>query len=128
MRLLLDTHAIIWYVDQDQLLSSSAHSAIDDPGNDILVSAASIWEIAIKVGLGKLTLSNAYLPWMNQALAALGASILPITIEYANVQVALPHHHGDPFDRCMIAQALFESVQIVSVDSAFDAYGVSRLW
>ncbi len=127
MRLLIDTHAVIWYVDQDHLLSPAAHSAITDPANDIVLSAVTIWEVAIKVGLGKLTLSQPYRLWINQALADLGATVLPITVEYADAQAALPMHHRDPFDRLLIAQALVEGVALVSVDTQFDLYGVDRL-
>ncbi len=128
MRLLIDTHCVIWYVDQHHLLSTKAHAAITDSANDLLLSAATIWEISIKVGLGKLTLTSAYRSWMNQAIADLGLAILPITVEYADVQAGLPHHHGDPFDRLIIAQALTEGIAIISGDPAFDAYGVTRLW
>jgi PIN domain nuclease of toxin-antitoxin system len=128
MRLLIDTHAVIWYVDQDHLLSPLAHSAITDSANDIVVSAATIWEVAIKVGLGKLTLSQPYRLWMNQALADLGATVLPITVECADAQAALPAHHRDPFDRLLIAQAMVEGIALVSADSQFDIYGVHRLW
>jgi PIN domain nuclease of toxin-antitoxin system len=128
MRVLLDTHALIWYVDQDHLLSPTAHAAITDPNNDLLLSAATVWEVAIKVGLGKLTLSLPYRQWMNQAMNDLGLALLPVTVEYAAVQAALPHHHGDPFDRLLVAQALTEGVVLVSADAAFDPYGVTRLW
>ena len=94
----------------------------------IVLSAATIWEVAIKVGLGKLTLSQPYRLWMNQALADLGATVLPITVEYADAQAALPAHHRDPFDRLLIAQAMVEGIALVSVDSQFDSYGVHRLW
>ena len=86
MRLLLDTQAIIWYVDQDQMLSAAAHAAITDPQNDLLLSAATIWEIAIKVGIGKLALSLPYRQWMQKAIADLGLSLLPVTVKYADVQ------------------------------------------
>jgi PIN domain nuclease of toxin-antitoxin system len=128
MRLLIDTHALIWYVDQDHLLSSAAHAAISDPANELLVSAAVIWEIAIKVGIGKLTLSQPYKIWINQAIADLRLTVLPVTVDYAEVQSGLPHHHGDPFDRLMIAQATVEGIPIISADTAFDPYGVARLW
>ena len=82
MRLLIDSHALIWYVDQDQQLSSVSHAAISDPTNELLLSAGSIWEIAIKIGLGKLVLTQPYLPWMSQALNDLGITVLPITVEY----------------------------------------------
>jgi len=128
MRLLIDTHALIWYVDQDHLLTPTARAAIDDPSNDILVSAATIWEIAIKVGIRKFALSQPYRTWMDQALTDLAASVLPITVEYSDAQASLPYHHGDPFDRLMIAQAMTDGLPIVSIDAAFDAYGVRRIW
>jgi PIN domain nuclease of toxin-antitoxin system len=128
MRCLIDTQSLIWYVDQDHLLSSSAHVAITDPANDLLLSAASVWEIAIKVGLGKLTLSLAYRQWMVKAIADLGLAVLPITVDYADVQAGLPRHHGDPFDRLIVAQAIVETVPVISSDVRFDAYGISRIW
>jgi PIN domain nuclease of toxin-antitoxin system len=128
MRLLLDTQPLIWYVDQDHLLSAAAHQAIGDPANELLISAATVWEIAIKVGLGKLKLSLPYRQWMTQAIADLNLALLPITVEYADVQAVLPRHHRDPFDRLLIAQAMVEQIPIVSGDPAFDAYSVQRLW
>ena len=128
MRLLLDTHALIWYVDQDHLLSPAAHAAITDPTNDLLLSAGSVWEIAIKVGLKKLTLSLPYRTWVERAINDLGLSILPITIEYADFQTVLPRHHGDPFDRMLVAQSLIDKLPLVSADGTFDQYGVTRLW
>ena len=128
MRHLIDSQSLIWYVDQDHLLSRTAHAAITDPNNVLLLSAATIWEIAIKVGLNKLSLSMAYRPWMNKAIADLGLSVLPITVEYADVQAGLPPHHRDPFDRLLVAQALFENVPIISADAILDQYGVTRVW
>lgn len=128
MKLLLDTHAVIWWVDHDELLSDSAHEAIADPQNELLISAASIWEIAIKVGIGKLKLSQPYRDWMNQAITDLRALILPISVEACSTQSGLPLHHGDPFDRLIVAQSFVEQTTIVSNDAAFDLYGVNRLW
>jgi PIN domain nuclease of toxin-antitoxin system len=128
MRHLIDTQSVIWYVDQDQLLSPTAHAAITDPANDLLLSAASVWEIAIKVGLGKLTLSLPYRQWMTQAIADLSLSILPITVDYADIQTGLPQHHRDPFDRLIVSQALVEGVPVISADPQFDAYGITRIW
>lgn len=127
MRLLLDSHALIWYVDQDHLLSPASHAAITDPSNDLLLSAGSIWEIGIKIGLGKLVLSQPYKLWMTQAINDLGLTVLPITVEYSDLQAALPRHHGDPFDRLLVAQATLEQVPIVSGDARIDAYAVNRL-
>jgi len=128
VKILLDSHALIWYVDQDQLLSSRAHAAITAPANDLFVSVASIWEIAIKSGLKKLTLSLPYRQWVEKALRDLSAELLPIEVAHAEALAALPAHHRDPFDRMMIAQALVEGTPVVTVDSSFDAYGISRLW
>ncbi len=92
------------------------------------MSAATIWEIAIKVGLSKLSLSIPYQVWMSQAIVDLGASILPVTVEFAGAQSVLPSHHRDPFDRLMIAQALNEGLTLISKDSVFHLYGVHQLW
>ena len=128
MRLLIDSHALIWFVDQHQQLSTVSHAAMSDPSNELLLSAGSIWEIAIKVGLGKLVLTQPYLLWMSQALSDLGITVLPVTVEYADAQANLPKHHSDPFDRLIVAQAIIEKVSIVSADGRIDAYGITRLW
>ncbi len=128
MRLVLDTHALIWYVDRDHLLSPTAHAAITNPANELFLSAATVWEMAIKVGIGKLTLSGPYRLWIEKAVTDLRLIHLPVTIEYADAQARLPHHHGDPFDRLLIAQALTDGIAVVGADAVFDRYGVTRLW
>lgn len=122
------SHALIWYVDQDKLLSIASHAAISDPANDLLLSAGSIWEIGIKIGLGKLLLTQPFKVWMNQAISDLHVTVLPLTVEYVDVQSNLPKHHGDPFDRLIVAQAIVEQVSIISADVNLDAYGISRIW
>ena len=128
MRLLVDTHALIWAVDDPSKLSRRAVRVLEDSANELLLSAATIWEIAIKVGVKKLSLSHPYRQWMNKAIADLGLTLLPITVEYSDVQAALPRHHGDPFDRMLAAQAQVENVPLVSADLFFDQYGVRRIW
>jgi PIN domain nuclease of toxin-antitoxin system len=128
MRVLIDSHALIWYVDQDNLLSLASHAAISDPANDLLLSAGSIWEIGIKVGLSKLVLTRPFSPWMNQAISDLHVTVLPLSVEYVDVQSNLPKHHGDPFDRLIVAQAIVERVSIISADAKLDAYGITRIW
>jgi PIN domain nuclease of toxin-antitoxin system len=128
VRLLVDAHAFIWAVDDPSKLGTQAVTALQDPGNDLLLSAGTIWEIAIKVGLGKLSLSMPYRQWMNQAITDLGMTVLPITVEYADVQGNLPKHHGDSFDRLLVAQAQMENMALVSADPGFDPYGINRLW
>lgn len=128
MRLLLDTHTLIWSAEAPGRLSPAALSAVQDPLNDRLLSAATLWELSIKVGQGKLSLSLPYRQWIERAIADLKLSILPVTVEYADRQSILPWHHKDPFDRLLIAQSLVEGIPIVSVDVAFDPYGVTRIW
>src|SRR4051794_22051324 len=128
MRLLVDSHSLIWAVDDPSRLSPAATVALQDPANELLMSAATVWEIAIKVGLGKLTLSLPYRDWMNRAIIDLSLTILPVTVEYADAQVALSWHHRDPFDRLLVAQVLTERIPIVSADAQLDAYGITRVW
>src|SRR5208283_4660135 len=110
------THAVIWAVDDPAKLSSPAAKAIEDPSNELLISAGTIWEVSIKVGLEKLSLSMPFRQWMEKAIADLGLTLLPINVEYADVQAGLPRHHGDPFDRLLAAQARVENVSLVSAD------------
>jgi PIN domain nuclease of toxin-antitoxin system len=125
---LLDTHAPIWAVDDPADLGPGVRAALDDESNEALISATTIWEIAIKTGLGKLRLSLPYREWMNRAIADLGSTILPITAEYADVQASLPYHHRDPFDRMLSAQAKVENITLASNEGTFDRYGIKRLW
>ena len=128
MRVLIDSHALIWYVDQDNLLSPSSYAAISDPTNELLLSAGSIWEIGIKVGLGKIILTQPFKLWINQAISDLDITVLPLSVEYVDVQSNLPRHHGDPFDRLIVAQSIIEQVPIISADPNLDAYGITRVW
>lgn len=128
MRLLLDTHTLIWSTDDPSKLSSAATIQLADLGNDLLLSAATIWELSIKCGQGKITLSMPYRQWVLKAIADLGLSILPVTVEYADRQSALHPHHKDPFDRLLIAQSLTDRIPVVGSDATFDLYGVKRIW
>lgn len=126
--MLLDSHSLIWAVDDPSQLSQDAAFALRDPANDVFVSAATIWELAIKCGLGRLKLSVPYRRWMEQAVVDLGAEILPINIQYADVQASLPLHHRDPFDRLIVAQSQAEQIAVVSNDAVLDLYGIQRVW
>jgi PIN domain nuclease of toxin-antitoxin system len=128
MRLLVDAHTVLWAVDDASRLSATATAALQDPANQLLIGAGTIWELSIKVSLGKLTLSLPFRHWMDQAVADLRLSILPITVEHVDRQVSLPFHHRDPFDRLLVSQALVETFGIVSSDSQLDAYGTTRVW
>jgi len=128
MRLLIDTHALIWYVDQDHLLSPASHAAISGPSSELLLSGVSIWEIAIKVSLKKLVLSLPYRAWIEKAIDDLRLTVLHITLDHADALLGLPFRHRDPFDRLIAAQAQVEGVPLVSADSVFDHYGITRVW
>lgn len=130
MTVLLDTHALLWYVLADNNLSSVAEKIIADAGNEVLISPASYWEIAIKVSIGKYTLSQSLDSFIQGCQVRYGFRILPIEPRHADRITSLPHFkdHKDPFDRLLVAQALTEGISIVSNDSRLDAYGVSRLW
>ena len=128
MRLLLDTHAFLWFITDDQQLSAIAEGLISDADNEILISPASYWEIAIKVRLGKYPLSTPYETMITRGIDGNGFKVLPIEPRHTAVLTAMPFHHRDPFDRLIVAQAEVERVPIVSVDAVLDAYGVQRLW
>jgi PIN domain nuclease of toxin-antitoxin system len=124
VKLLLDTHAVIWFTEDAPQLSSSAAAAIEDPANDILLSAVVAWEIAIKRGLGKLRVANNYV----DVMLAAGSRELPVAIEHARRVENLPPHHSDPFDRLLVAQAINENAAIVTSDQRIARYEVSVLW
>lgn len=128
MRLLLDTHAFLWWLAGDEALSAAARTAIADDGNDILVSAASTWEIATKHRLGKLPGVAAIVSDLETAIAGQGFIGLPIGVRHGQAGGALPGPHRDPFDRMLIAQAMVENLALVSNETRFDNYGVRRIW
>jgi PIN domain nuclease of toxin-antitoxin system len=128
MTLLLDTHAFLWFCQDDPALSVAARTHIENPNNRKLVSVASCWEIAIKAGLGKLKLGEPSASYIPAALTRTCFEAIPITIAHATHVETLPLHHRDPFDRLLVAQAIVEGLQIVSGDPILDAYGISRVW
>lgn len=128
MRLLLDTHALLWFVLGDPRLIRSALDQILDPAQVKLVSPASYWEIAIKISLGKYTLNEPYETFVQRGIFGNGFRILPIEPSHTAALTTLPFHHRDPFDRLLVAQALVEQIPILSADAAFDVYGVVRRW
>jgi len=128
MRLLLDTHAFLWFVLNDAKLSSTARGVISDPLNAVAISPASYWELAIKVSLGKYQLSAPFQLFMEQQIAVNRFEILHILVSHAAALTTLPLHHRDPFDRLLVAQAIAEQIPLVSGDAALDAYGIQRLW
>ena len=128
MKLLLDTHAFLWYSLDDPKLSTLAETLIDDPANDKFISPASYWELAIKISVGKYTLVQPYEDFLRHGIDDNGFIILPIERRHTALLTNMPFHHRDPFDRLLIAQALVEQMSIISNDALFDAYGIQRLW
>ena len=128
MNLLLDTHAFLWFIAGDSNLSKDARSAIEDENNTCYLSVASLWEIAIKVSLGKLELTEPFETLIPEQLAENGIELLDISVEQTALVASLPFHHRDPFDRLIAAQAQTEQMTLVSADEIFDIYDVTRLW
>ncbi len=128
MRVLLDTHALLWWVADSRRLSERARAAIRNEANDVVVSAVSAWEIATKHRLGRLPGADGLAGDIRGAIVGQGFSELPISIADAERAGRLPGPHRDPFDRLLIAQALAHDLAIVSNEKPFDLYGAPRLW
>lgn len=126
MTVLLDTQAFLWWTQDDPQLSSAARQTI--AASECLLSLASCWEVAIKASLNRIQFDRPLAQFFTEQLLACGISLLPIEFRHAMRVAQLPFHHRDPFDRLLVAQAIEERLEIVSSDSAFDAYGISRLW
>lgn len=128
MRILLDTHTLIWFFAGNSQLSATARILIEDEDNHKLVSIASIWEMAIKESKGLLNLSVPFEEYIAQKLSLEDFNLLNINLEHLNAIVTMPFHHKDPFDRLLISQSMVEVIPILSKDSAFDAYAINRIW
>lgn len=128
MRLLLDTHALLWYSTDDSQLSPQAAAFISDGQNEVFVSAATPWELAIRISIGKYPLNAPFETFIKTAIDGNRFSLLAIEPRHAAQLIVLPYHHRDPFDRMIIAQAVVEGITIVSCDKFFDAYPVKRIW
>lgn len=127
MRVLLDTHALLWFALNDPQVSSLAMSHIMDPANEKFVSPAS-WEIAIKISVKKYSLSKPYPDFMKEAIDSNGFSYLHIEPKHTSLLTTLPFHHKDPIDRLLVAQAIVESMPLISNDVLLDPYPITRLW
>jgi PIN domain nuclease of toxin-antitoxin system len=128
MKLLLDTHTLLWFLGEPDYLPPRVLAAIVAAGSDAAVSIGSLWEIAIKASLNKVYLPKNYDELFPQAVPDSGLSLLPIQPAHLVVVSRLPLHHRDPFDRLLIAQAMVEGLTLVSVDNRFAAYGTPLLW
>ena len=131
MKLLLDTHTFLWHADGDPKMSAAATALLIDPANELFLSMASVWELAIKMGLKKLTVSAPYVAFMTRAITGYGITILPMTFDDCAAYEQLPFpdpQHRDPFDRMIVVHAVRNGLSVVGVDAALDPYGVTRLW
>jgi PIN domain nuclease of toxin-antitoxin system len=131
VKLLLDTHTFLWHAEGDPRMSAAAIALLIDPANELFLSMASVWEIAIKAGLKKLTLSVPYAAFMTRAITGYGLTVLPMTFDDCAAYEQLPFpdkQHRDPFDRMIVIHAVRNGLSVVGVDEAFDPYGISRLW
>ncbi len=124
--MLLDTHALLWFLDNDDRLPTYTKQQIETT-ETVFVSIASLWEIAIKVNIGKLALKTTFVA-IQQNLTALGIDIVPISFADTETYLSLPLHHRDPFDRILVAQAINRSLVLVSRDALLNAYPIQRLW
>lgn len=128
MNILLDTHTFLWFVADDPRLSDSARVLMEREDTQPFLSAASLWEIAIKISLGKLELKQPYEMFVSQQLAVNGIGILNLSLAHTAAIAALPFHHRDPFDRMLIVQSKIEGLPLVSADPIFDLYEINRVW
>jgi PIN domain nuclease of toxin-antitoxin system len=128
VRLLLDPHTLLWFLRDDHALSATEKAEIENPANEKFVSIATCWEIALKAGVGKLSLGEPASVLLGRELPRNNFDLPEITLFHATTIETLPAHHEDPFDRLLIVQSQTEGLQIVTVDHAFDAYGVARIW
>lgn len=127
MKILLDTHTLIWFLDGNKKISQTARNHIEKSENVSFVSIASIWEMAIKISLGKLQMSVDF-EKLSELIVGNGFQILPIRFEHTLEVSRLPFHHRDPFDRIIISQGIVDKMPVISADGNFDAYSVERIW
>ncbi len=124
MRLLLNSHTLIWFFKGDARLSDRVRILIEDENNEKLISIARVWELSIKQSISKLTFTQSIKTFIEQQLRMNDFNLLNITLEHIDGITTLPLHHRDPFDRLLIVQAMIENIPIASADSAFDAYSI----
>ena len=128
MKLLLDTHAFLWFVWDDPKLSPTARKLIGSGDNEIYLSAVSVWEVSIKVSTGRISVGEDVTVFFTEHSRNNQIIQLPISIAHAGGVSLLPFHHKDPFDRLLVAQSMLEEMPLISADAVIDSYGVSRIW
>jgi PIN domain nuclease of toxin-antitoxin system len=128
MRILLDTHSFLWFISGDKRISTEARDLIADLGNQVLLSVGSLWEIAIKVSLGKLILLKPFDQLIPEQIALNDIEILQVSLDDLGVVAELPYHHRDPFDRMIVSQAMTRSIPLLSSDATLVHYPIQRVW
>jgi PIN domain nuclease of toxin-antitoxin system len=128
MTILLDTHTFLWFVAGEERLPAVVRVAIETPQNRVLLSIASLWEMAIKLSLGRMRLQQPFDVFIQTQVEINSFELLPITVAHLSELIELPFHHRDPFDRLLAAQARVEGIAIASGDASLDAHGVQRMW
>ena len=127
MKLLLDTHIFLWFVNDNPKLNDRLKDLIEDTNNVIYLSVASLWEMSIKFNLGKLILDPNYEEFVDEEVTTSTLELLDIKLEHLKINATLPFHHRDPFDRLIAAQSIAEDIPIISVDSVFNSYSVTLI-
>ena len=127
MKLLLDTHIFLWFVNDNPKLSNHLKDLIEDRDNVIYLSVASLWEMSIKFNLGKLALDPNYKEFIEREITTSTIQLLNIELEHLKINAAIPFHHRDPFDRIIISQSIAEDIPVISVDSAFNKYSLTLI-
>jgi len=128
MKILIDTCSFLWFIEDNPKLSSVAKNLIEDENNEIFLSIVSVWEIAIKASIGKLSIIKPVDKFIKTQLKANDIKLLNITFQDVCFVYSLPFHHKDPFDRLIISQAITRKLPVISYDSVFDSYSVNKLW
>ena len=128
MRILIDTHVFIWWTSDSQKLSFTVYNLLTSPKTQVIFSVVSIWEMQIKLSLGKLQLKTALPELVEDEVKQNKIELLPLDLSHIYALSNLPNHHRDPFDRLLIAQAKSEALVIISIDEKFDGYDIERLW
>jgi PIN domain nuclease of toxin-antitoxin system len=126
--ILIDTHAFLWFVYDDARLSPTAAQALTDPAQGKVLSVASLWEIAVKVTIGKLRLGMSFPEFVESSVTSRELRVLPVELAHLAEYVELPLHHRDPFDRLMVAQARVEALAVLTSDQRFSEYGIETIW
>ena len=126
--ILVDTHAFLWFVFDDRRLSTQAGQVLADPAQNKVLSMASLWEVAVKVSIGKLSLGMSFSDFTDASVTSRELQVLTIGLPHLTEYAQLPLHHRDPFDRVLIAQAKVEELPVLTSDERFSAYGIETLW